>query len=119
MKIVKRLGNLAVPIAEKQLLGFLNKHFVDYGSFQSLKIDFVKKTIAIECLLLEEKSVVKIKLVGVKIVFRDGVYYLEINEAETSRKWLTNLLNDLNNGKFGDHHIIIPSKMAILLKPLF
>ncbi len=92
-------------LAEMILVPKINEFIGEFGEVVSLQIDIVKKNIIGQVLLKGEDKPLDFKIKGLKLIEKDGNFYITYRKIKTSREWINIVAN-----KYAPKEILIPEK---------
>ena len=92
-------------IAEMILKPKINEFIGEFGEVVSLQIDIVKKNIIGQVMLKGESEPLDFKIKGLKLIEKDGNFFITYRKIKTSKEWINILAN-----KYAPKEILIPPK---------
>ncbi|SEQ75605.1 hypothetical protein SAMN04488038_11092 [Solimonas aquatica] len=109
------LGRMAKSVKDGALAvglrAYVNDKLKEYGEVLDCQIDTSKNTLSLRAQLRGDPQPVSATIKRYELEREDGEVYFSIKAVETSREWVTLLLNKLLIGR----RFKIPSKVAGLL----
>jgi hypothetical protein len=94
---------------------FVKKFISDFGSIDGFKIDSANKRLSLAVTLKGEPEIVRVDVVGYKIINSGNTYFLKLHHISTSKEWLTIVISKY----YLDRRIEIPSRFLGVIKFLF
>ena len=81
-------------LASRAALVWANKLIARYGKVQHLKIDSLRKTVEVSCLLDGEPTPITIRVGNYVVEIENDRKFIRASEFQCTRPWLQNFLTD-------------------------
>ena len=86
-------------LTSRAALLYINNHIAHYGRLQELKIDSLRKSMEVSCVLQGETSPIGIKLKDYVVETEGQKKFIQVGEFSCTRPWLQSLLTDFGRNR--------------------
>lgn len=119
MALFSAVANMFNTVISAWVRNYLEDYIKDFGTIDSLQLDFNKKTLACRLRLQGDSDPVDVNISGIHVCEQKGKSCFGFEELHVSREWIEKLYRRYAAKHLAENPIVLPDKVALLMKKVF